>query len=122
MRCAGARQVIGIDLISSRLAISAQCGIDTQINFTQTEVTEEIKHLTVDTGCQSWLSHRHPTTGPPALKAAAQLGEVILLGSPRATPSPTSTPTCTEPAFRSSVPTPAAKPMSLNTMKLIPND
>ena len=122
MRCAGARQVIGIDLISSRLAISAQCGIDTQINFTQTEVTDQIKHLIVDTGCQSWLSHRNPTTGPPALKAAAQLGEVILLGSPRATPSPTSPPTCTEPAFRSSVPTPAAKPMSLNTMKLIPND
>ena len=52
MRCAGTWQVIGIDLISSRLAIAAQCGIDTQINLTQTEVTDQIKHLTGDTGCQ----------------------------------------------------------------------
>ena len=84
MRCAGARQVIGIDLISSRLAISAQCGIDTQINSAQTEVTDRIKHLTGDTGCEIVVE----ATGAPqvalqALKAAAQLGEVILLGSPR---------------------------------------
>ena len=84
MRCAGARQVIGIDLISNRLAISAQCGIDTQINSAQTEVTDRIKHLTGDTGCEIVVE----ATGAPqvalqALKAAAQLGEVILLGSPR---------------------------------------
>jgi len=46
MRCAGAWQVIGIDLISSRLAIAAQCGMDTQINLTQTKVKDQIKHLT----------------------------------------------------------------------------
>lgn len=84
MRCAGARQVIGIDLISSRLAISAQCGIDTQINSAQTEVTDRIKHLTCDTGCQIVVEATGaPQVAPQALKAAAQLGEVILLGSPR---------------------------------------
>ena len=84
MRCAGAWQVIGIDLISSRLAISAQCGIDTQINSAQTEVTDRIKHLTCDTGCQVVVEATGaPQVAPQALKAAAQLGEVILLGSPR---------------------------------------
>ena len=101
MRCAGARQVIGIDLISSRLAISAQCGIDTQINSAQTEVTDRIKHLTGDTGCQIVVEATGaPQVVPQALKAAAQLGEVILLGSPGVTPRSTSTSTCTEPAFR----------------------
>ena len=84
MRCAGARQVIGIDLISSRLAISAQCGIDTQINSAQTEITDQIKHLTCDTGCQIVVEATGAQqVAPQALKAAAQLGEVILLGSPR---------------------------------------
>ena len=73
-----------MDLISSRLAISAQCGIDTQINSAQTEVTDRIKHLTGDTGCQIVVEATGaPQVVPQALKAAAQLGEVILLGSPR---------------------------------------
>ena len=74
MRCAGAWQVIGIDLISSRLAIAAQCGIDTQINLTQTQVTDQIKHLTGDTGCQWRLKPPEPDYWHCSLKNCCSVG------------------------------------------------
>ncbi|MDA0747075.1 MAG: zinc-binding alcohol dehydrogenase [bacterium] len=84
MRLAGARQVIGIDLVQERLAISSQCGIDTQINASTENVQERILELTNGTGCQVVVEATgNPEVAPQVVKAAARMGKAILLGSPR---------------------------------------
>ena len=86
MKVAGARQVIGIDTVPQRLTISEQCGIDIQIHAEQEDAVERIKALTRDKGAQIVVEATgNPQVAPPAIRSAAQMGQVILLGSPRGT-------------------------------------
>ena len=84
MRCAGARQVIGIDTVPERLEIAAKCGVDIQINPARENLSEKIREHTNGAGCQLVVEATgNPEVAPQALKIAAQMGKVILLGSPR---------------------------------------
>lgn len=86
MRCAGARQVIGIDAVPERLAISAQCGIDVQVNPEKEDLRERIDELTGGAGCQIVVEATgNPNVAPQAIRTAARMGQVVLLGSPRGT-------------------------------------
>lgn len=84
MRCAGARKVIGIDAVPERLRISAQCGIDVQVNPAEEDVRKRIDALTNGAGCQVVVEATgNPQVAPQAIQMAAQMGKVVLLGSPR---------------------------------------
>ena len=84
MKTAGARKVIGIDPIPQRLEISSQCGIDLQINPTEVNVIESIDQITSGKGCQIVVEATgNPEVASQALQVASQMGQVILLGSPR---------------------------------------
>ena len=84
MQSAGARKVIGIDPIPQRLEISAQCGIDLQINPSEANVTESIDQITNGKGCQIVVEATgSPEVASQAIQVASQMGQVILLGSPR---------------------------------------
>ena len=86
MRIAGARRTIGIDTVPERLAISARCGIDLQINPEQEDLKERIDALTNGAGCQIVVEATgNPQVAPGAIRSAAQMGQVVLLGSPRGT-------------------------------------
>ena len=84
MKIAGARKVIGIDPILQRLKISTQCGIDLQINPVEANVTESIDQITSGKGCQIVVEATgRPEVASQAIQVASQMGQVILLGSPR---------------------------------------
>ncbi len=84
MRCAGARKVIGIDPVQERLAISKQCGVDVQVNPTEQALRAHVDALTDGDGCQIVVEATgNPQVAPQALQIAAQMGKVVLLGSPR---------------------------------------
>ncbi len=84
MRCAGARRVIGIDTVPERLRTSAQCGIDVQVNPAEGDVRKRIDALTGGKGCQIVVEATgSPQVAPEAIRMAAQMGKVVLLGSPR---------------------------------------
>ncbi len=81
----GARRVIGIDVMQQRLDISAQCGIDSQINPAHVADTSHmLDHLTDDAGCHVVVEATgDPSVIPQAMQAARERGKVVLLGSPR---------------------------------------
>ena len=84
MRCAGARQVIGVDPVPERLEISKQCGIDVQVNPIQEDLRTRINALTDGAGCHIVVEATgNPQVAPQALQIAGQMGKVVLLGSPR---------------------------------------
>ena len=84
MRCAGARTVIGIDTVPERLAISAACGVDVQVNPLTEDLAGRVRRLTDGAGCQVVVEATgNPQVAPQAIRTAAQMGKVILLGSPR---------------------------------------
>jgi len=84
MQSAGARKVIGIDPIPQRLEISAQCGIDLQINPDEADIIESIDQVTSGKGCQIVVEATgSPEVASQAIQVASQMGQVILLGSPR---------------------------------------
>lgn len=84
MKCAGARRVIGIDPVPGRLAISARSGIDVQVNPEREDVRKRIDDLTEGKGCQIVVEATgDPQVAPQAIRMAAQMGKVVLLGSPR---------------------------------------
>ena len=84
MRCAGARQVIGVDRVRERLDIAAQCGIDVQLHTPAEDAPDRIRELTGGVGCQvSVEATGNPAVAVPTVRAAAQMGKAVLLGSPR---------------------------------------
>ncbi|MCZ6678639.1 MAG: zinc-binding alcohol dehydrogenase [Candidatus Poribacteria bacterium] len=84
MRCAGARKVIGIDTVPERLAISTQCGIDVLVNPAEDNLRSRVDDLTDGAGCQIVVEATgNPQVAPEAIRIAAQMGKVVLLGSPR---------------------------------------
>lgn len=82
---AGARRVIGIDVMQHRLDISAQCHIDSQINPAHTgELSDMLDHLAHGAGCHIVVEATgDPSVIPQAIKATRERGQVVLLGSPR---------------------------------------
>ena len=87
MGLSGARLVIGIDGVPERLAIAERCGIDVVLRVTpETDAVERIRELTGGLGCQVVVEATgNPAVATSAIRSAAQMGEVILLGSPRGT-------------------------------------
>ncbi|MDE3000740.1 MAG: zinc-binding alcohol dehydrogenase [Gemmatimonadota bacterium] len=84
MSLAGAGRVIGIDTIPERLAIAAACGVDDVVNPLAENLAERIDDVTGGAGCQVVVEATgNPDVAPQAIRAAAQMGQVILLGSPR---------------------------------------
>lgn len=84
MKCAGARQVIGIDPVDERLEIARRCGVDVTANPGIGNTKTLVEKLTGGKGCQTVVE----ATGAPevanqALQVASEMGEVVLLGSPR---------------------------------------
>jgi 2-desacetyl-2-hydroxyethyl bacteriochlorophyllide A dehydrogenase len=83
-REAGAIKTIGIDMVNERLGQSKECGIDVQINLAEEDLAERIREETDGKGCQVVVEATgNPIAADGALKSAAMMGEVILLGSPR---------------------------------------
>ncbi|MEO2006687.1 MAG: zinc-binding alcohol dehydrogenase [Candidatus Poribacteria bacterium] len=85
LRAAGARRVIGIDVMQPRLDISSRCGIEAQINPTgPRELSDTLGELTDGSGCHIVVEATGaPSVIPQAIKAARERGKVVLLGSPR---------------------------------------
>ena len=84
MCLAGAGRVIGIDTIPERLAIAAACGLDDGVNPLVDNLMERIDNVTGGAGCQIVVEATgNPQVAPQAIRAAAQMGQVVLLGSPR---------------------------------------
>jgi 2-desacetyl-2-hydroxyethyl bacteriochlorophyllide A dehydrogenase len=84
MRCAGARRVIGVDLVDERLEISRRCGVDVRANPDREDVRKRVDELTGGRGCQIVVEATgNPEVAPWAIRMAAQMGKVVLLGSPR---------------------------------------
>ena len=84
MNLSGARRVIGIDSVSERLAISKACGIAAGVNPETENVADRVNALTNGAGCQIVVEATgNPEVAPQAIRVAAQMGRVILLGSPR---------------------------------------
>jgi 2-desacetyl-2-hydroxyethyl bacteriochlorophyllide A dehydrogenase len=82
---AGARRVVGIDVMQHRLDISAQCHIDSQINPAHTkELDDMLDHLAHGSGFHIVVEATgDPSVIPQAIKTARERGQVVLLGSPR---------------------------------------
>ena len=84
MALSGARRVIGIDTVPERLAVSKACGVEACINPAAEGVGDRIDALTNGAGCQVVVEATgNPDVAPHAIRAAAQMGQVVLLGSPR---------------------------------------
>ena len=86
MRLSGARKVIGVDRVPERLAIAKACDIDIQIalDVEQADIRPHIDALTEGAGCQVTVEATgNPEVAVPAIRSAAQMGTVVLLGSPR---------------------------------------
>ena len=84
MQCAGARQVIGVDRVQARLDIAEKCGIGARILAEAQDAVPRIKDLTDGAGCQvSVEATGDPDVAPHVIRAAAQMGKAVLLGSPR---------------------------------------
>lgn len=84
MGLSGARRVIGIDTVPERLAVSKACGVEACINPAAEGVGDRIDALTNGAGCQVVVEATgNPDVAPHAIRAAAQMGQVVLLGSPR---------------------------------------
>jgi 2-desacetyl-2-hydroxyethyl bacteriochlorophyllide A dehydrogenase len=86
MRASGAMQVIAVDTVAERLEISRACGVDVQINAAIEDAVQRIKEITGGSGAQIVVEATgNPQVASSATKSAAQMGQVILLGSPRGT-------------------------------------
>lgn len=77
--------VIAADICQKRLDISKRCGIDYTLNSGQCDIAEEIKKITSGKMVSTCIE----ATGSPSVAAGslgliARNGEIILLGSPRA--------------------------------------
>ncbi len=84
MNLSGARRVIGIDQVQERLAISKACGIDACVNPAAEDLADRVHAMTNGEGCQVVVEATgNPDAAPEAIRVAAQMGQVILLGSPR---------------------------------------
>ena len=82
-RLAGARPVIGVDLISNRVQIAAASGIYA-INPSEAEVTQVVKEMTGGRMAGVVIEATgNPEVMPLALDLAARGGRVVLLGSLR---------------------------------------
>jgi len=83
-RESGALLTIGIDTVKERLKQSKDCGIHIQINPAEEDLEKRIAEITGTKGCQVVVEGTgNPVAASPALKIAAMMGEIILLGSPR---------------------------------------
>jgi len=77
--------VIGIDLIEKRLEIAKRCGVKYVINPRDVDVREKVMELTDGRGCEVTVEATgNPATIETCCQITGRLGEVILLGSPRA--------------------------------------
>ena len=84
MILSGARLVIGIDAVPERLAISRTCGIDACVNPVAEYLADRVNDITNGDGCQIVVEATgNPEAAPPAIRTASQMGQVVLLGSPR---------------------------------------
>lgn len=84
MALSGARLVIGIDTVPERLSVSKACGVEACINPAAEDVGDRIDALTNGAGCQIVVEATgNPDVAPLAIRTAAQMGQVVLLGSPR---------------------------------------
>ena len=84
MNLSGARLVIGIDAVPERLSSSESCGIDACVNPEAEDLTDRVNAITNGEGCQIVVEATgNPDVAPQAIRTAAQMGQVVLLGSPR---------------------------------------
>ncbi len=82
-RLAGARPVIGLDLIGGRLDVAAAAGI-TPVNTAGTDVRAAVDRLCGGSGVDVVVEATgSPDVIPASLALAAEGGRVVLLGSPR---------------------------------------
>ena len=82
--CAGARHVIGIDTVAHRLTIAAECGTPHHVNPEIDDLDASIDEITGGVGCQVVVEATgNPSVAVSAIRVAAQMGKVVLLGSPR---------------------------------------
>ncbi len=84
MNLSGARLVIGIDAVPERLSISKSCGIHACVNPEAEDLADRVNAITNGDGCQIVVEATgNPDVAPQAIRTAAQMGQVVLLGSPR---------------------------------------
>ena len=77
--------VVGIDLSPKRCAIARLCGVRHALNPDEVDVHEAIADLTDGHMCQTVVEAIGAASlAEPAARLAGKLGEVVLLGSPRA--------------------------------------
>ena len=78
-------EVIGIDLNAFRLDRARACGVRHTVNGAETDVQQAISDLTGGRLCDIVVeASGNPRAAPEAARAAGKLGEVVLVGSPRA--------------------------------------
>jgi len=78
-------EVIGVDLSPLRLERAQACGVQHTINVAEQKVRETVTDLTGGRMCEVVVeASGSPQAAPEALAIAGKLGEVILVGSPRA--------------------------------------
>ena len=69
-----------------RLSTAEKCGFDATIDASSENVQERINEITGGKGCLVTVEATgSPAVAPTAMKVTAELGKVILLGSPRGT-------------------------------------
>ncbi len=86
MRVSGALRVIGVDTVTERLDIACACDVDIQINTAEEDAVQCIMEITGGKGAQVVVEATgNPQVASSAMRSAAQMGKVILLGSPRST-------------------------------------
>ncbi len=77
--------VVGIDLSAQRCAIARRCGLAYALNPTDGDVQAAVADLTRGRMCETVVEAIGLSSlAEPAARLAGKLGEVILLGSPRA--------------------------------------
>ncbi|MFX0016130.1 MAG: zinc-binding alcohol dehydrogenase [Promethearchaeota archaeon] len=77
-------EVIGIDISKSRLDLAKMCGIKHVINPLEVNINDRIFAITNGEKCRSVIEATGiPSVAEQAINCAGELGELILLGSPR---------------------------------------
>ncbi|MFX0183177.1 MAG: zinc-binding alcohol dehydrogenase [Candidatus Hodarchaeota archaeon] len=77
-------EVIGIDMSQPRLDLAKKCGIKHVINPLEEDTNEVIANITNGDMCSSVIEATGvPSVAEQAIRYAGELGELILLGSPR---------------------------------------
>lgn len=85
-RIGGAGLIVAVDMVPYRLEVARSCGADITLNPREDDVEARIAEITKGKGLAVVVeASGNPQVIPVALRVAAELGRVVVVGSPRGT-------------------------------------